>query len=167
MYDDFKLIDEEKLLQLAKDYNNNVKVNVNEYANFEEKYNLFIKYLTWAKHYINNLMNISVNLGCYEILKKINEDLKTIIDKVNNIYEITEIKEFDNNFNDNFDANFKKININLISALRIIFDLIEVEDNIKITNSLKIIFNEIVDILQILNEIEIIKPKIISLFKKY
>lgn len=167
MYDDFKLIDEEKLIKLMNDYNKQIKVKANSFKSNEEKILLLVDFLNKSNHNIDNLINESKNIKNLDLFKDAYKIIKEIVEKISNLYDLTFTNNLENETDENFANNLKSATLNLVSALENLFDIINIEENVKIKNSLIIIFTEIINLLKEINSIDIIKPKIISLFKKY
>lgn len=169
MYDDYKIIEEDKFNKLLNEYNLNVKVNAtNLDEEFLTKFNSLLNFLYKSEHNIENLIKLSSNNLNLEIFKSIKDKLNVIIDKLKVLYNITETEnETDNNINKNYEENYKQIVNNLLEFLKLLFNFISFESNIKIKNSLEIIFYDVVEILEELNKIETHKQHIFSLFKRY
>lgn len=168
MYDDFKIIEEDKFNKLLNEYSLNVKVIANNLdEGFLAKFNDLLNFLYKSNHNIENLIKLSSNTNNLETLSKIKEKLNEIAEKLKVLYNITETEnEEDNNINKNFEENYKQILNNLLEFLKHIFNFISFESNIKIKNSLEIIFYEVIEILEELNKLENRKPHIFSLFKR-
>lgn len=172
MYDDYKIIEEDKFNKLLNEYNLNVKVNAtNLDEEFLTKFNGLLNFLYKSGHNIENLIKLSSNNLNLEILKNIKDKLNVINDKLKVLYNITETENnTDNNtdnINKNYEENYKQIVNNLLEFLKLLFNFISFENNIKIKNSLEIIFYDAIEILEELNKIETRKQHIFSLFKRY
>lgn len=173
MYDDYKIIEEDKFNKLLNEYNLNVKVNAtNLDEEFLTKFNGLLNFLYKSGHNIENLIKLSSNNFNLEILKNIKDKLNVINDKLKVLYNITETENntdnnTDNNINKNYEENYKQIVNNLLEFLKLLFNFISFESNIKIKNSLEIIFYDAIEILEELNKIETRKQHIFSLFKRY
>lgn len=172
MYDDYKIIEEDKFNKLLNEYNLNVKVNAtNLDEEFLTKFNGLLNFLYKSGHNIENLIKLSSNNLNLEILKNIKDKLNVINDKLKVLYNITETENnTDNNtdnINKNYEENYKQIVNNLLEFLKLLFNFISFESNIKIKNSLEIIFYDAIEILEELNKIETRKQHIFSLFKRY
>lgn len=172
MYDDYKIIEEDKFNKLLNEYNLNVKVNAtNLDEEFLTKFNGLLNFLYKSGHNIENLIKLSSNNLNLEILKNIKDKLNVINDKLKVLYNITETENnIDNNtdnINKNYEENYKQIVNNLLEFLKLLFNFISFESNIKIKNSLEIIFYNVIEILEELNKIETRKQHIFSLFKRY
>lgn len=168
MYDDFKVIEEDKFNKLLNEYNLNVKVVTNNLdEEFLAKFKDLLNFLYKSNHNIENLIKLSSNTNNLETLSKIKDKLNEIAEKLKVLYNITETEnEENNNINKNFEENYKQILYNLLEFLKHIFNFISFESNIKIKNSLEIIFYEVIEILEELNKLENRKPHIFSLFKR-
>lgn len=172
MYDDYKIIEEDKFNKLLNEYNLNVKVNAtNLDEEFLTKFNGLLNFLYKSGHNIENLIKLSSNNLNLEILKNVKDKLNVINDKLKVLYNITETENnIDNNtdnINKNYEENYKQIVNNLLEFLKLLFNFISFESNIKIKNSLEIIFYDAIEILEELNKIETRKQHIFSLFKRY
>ena len=172
MYDDYKIIEEDKFNKLLNEYNLNIKVNAtNLDEEFLTKFNGLLNFLYKSGHSIENLIKLSSNNLNLEILKDIKDKLNVINDKLKVLYNITETENnTDNNtdnINKNYEENYKQIVNNLLEFLKLLFNFISFENNIKIKNSLEIIFYDAIEILEELNKIETRRQHIFSLFKRY
>ena len=169
MYNDFRLIDEEKINSLLTEYNSKIKVNINNIdGEFLGNLEHLLQTLTNSKHNIDNLIALSKNSSFLEKLNNFKAKITEIYEKLVNLYDVLEVEsENGDKVDKNFEENYKNIINNLLSVLKKVFEFISFESNIKIKNSLNIIFYEVLEMLEDLNNLSFNKPKIFSLFKKY
>lgn len=167
MYNDFKLISEEKLNILMQEYNKKLKVKINNFNNedFKDKLNSLLQNLKNCLHYLKNLiLNIKRSINLEELQVKYKE-IQDIIDKIKLLYEISDIETLENS--NNYNYNVSDIIESLLSSLEIIFEFLIIENNAKIKISLENIFFQIIDIIKFFNKIDLKTTKIVSLFKYF
>lgn len=169
MYDDYKIIEEDKFNKLLNEYNLNVKVNAtNLNDEFLSKFNDLLNFLYKSEFNLENLIKISSNSLNLKVLKNAKGKINEIAEKLKDLYNMPDIEnEKNNSIIKNFEENYKQMLNNLLEFLRLLFGFISFETNIKIKNSLESIFYETIEILKELSKIENRKQHIFSLFKRY
>lgn len=172
MYNDFELINEQKMLELKSAYEiklSKVKMFNFENIDFSQTFKILIKELTNSKHYISNLIKSSKNIENLNLLKKIKEEINTYIENLNNLYEISNVYDDLNDVKDNlnYNENIKRIIESLLTFLEELFKLINFESNIKIKNAICNIFNNSLQNIKQINSLtqNVNNLKIFSLFK--
>lgn len=166
-YDDFKLIDENKLSDISKAYADKLeKVKIfSSFENFEEKLSKMFDNLKICGHLINNLLLEAKNKENLQIFLEIKNNIEEFEKKLNILYE----KENCDNkleISNEFSSNEKAFVDEFISFLQNLFVFLGFETNIKVKTSLENMFVEGLNLLKKLNNIKVSKLKIFSLFKK-
>ena len=170
MYDDFRKIDDCNLKKLLEEYSKNIRIKAENYeTDLSEEFLKLTNSLNNAKHYLHNLANLENSSNNIVKLEKIYDDINAIYEKINNLYDRSETEEY--NFSEekntnNYMINIKELLNSLLDTINSLFIIYEYENNIKIINSLGKIFLQLIEIIRQVNNIEITKPKIYSLFKR-
>lgn len=164
-YDDFRLIDEDKLNKLVCEYNNKLnEVKIYNFEeNFEEKFESLQNCLSGCLHYINNMILSSKNKEILNELSLAKENLLRFEENLNVLYEKDGVKDVDN-FNKSFSNNKQGFFDCLFDFLENLFDFENFEVNGKIKASLNSMIKEVIEILKKINNLDIDSLKILSLF---
>lgn len=171
VYNDYKLISENKIYELNKAYKE--RLNKTQVLNFDEdfinKFNKLIECLEYALHYIKNLTNLSNKKENLQLLKEIENNVLNKIEDLKNLYEISDIQNKAASVKDtNYYSNLKNAVFHLLSFLEQLFEIISYENNNKIKTALENIFLDILKDLKNLNSLSFANTlKIFSIFKKY
>ena len=168
IFNDFQFISEEKILELSKAYENCLnKVKIKCYSDeFKQKIQELDDLLNTSLHVLNNLINNSSNGEMLRVLQEYQKLLKEKKENIQQIYNFEFVLNL-NNDNNLYDKNIYNLIDNLLKFLEKLFDLIRIEDNAKIKNTLSAMFFEIIDIIKKLNLYKTNTLKVFSIFKKY
>lgn len=167
-YDDFKLLNESKLMQMANEYSQRLsKIKTLSADNYNEKISRLKNFLIDAEHYLNNLINLSANKEILGILSEIKEEIKKYIEEINILFDISVAENIEEQQNAlNFENNKMQLINSIINFICELFDCINIEDNLKIKSALENIFYGLIEMLKRINEIKIDRIKIFSFFKR-
>ena len=164
-YNDFRLIDEDKLNKLACEYNNKLnEVKIYNFEeNFEEKFKNLQNCLSGCLHYVNNMILSSKNKEILNELSLIKDNLLRFEENLNVLYEKDGSKDEDN-FDKSFSNNKQGFFDCLFGFLENLFDFENFEVNGKIKASLNSMIKEVIEILKKINNLDVNVLKIFSLF---
>ena len=162
MYNDYRLIDEDKLFAMQKEYSKKLQVRVENFENAEKSHNLLYNLLLTSKQILESLINNSKSFETKTQIKQILENINKNIERFEGLFEIVEKEE--KTFN--FEFNLKSLVSTLLNFLSELFELISLENNMKMLVVFREIFKEILEDVKILNNISL-SPKILTLFKNH
>lgn len=165
-YNDNPILNEEVALKLKRAYDeklNKVKVQSDE-DNYLHLAHICVDILKEAKEIVMVLQNNSKNLEMKEKLDEVLNVLNEHLDKLSSLYIDESQNEDKMEFN--YNANLKVLIEKLLNYLLSLIQLLEIENNIKINNSLFGLIYQTIDSIKKLNSyIVICEHKVFSLFK--
>lgn len=162
MYNDYRLIEEDKLFAMQKEYSKKLQVRVENFENAEKSHNLLYNLLLTSRQILESLINNSKSFESKTQTKQILENINKNIERFEGLFEIVEKEE--KAFN--FEFNLKSLVSTLLNFLGELFELISLENNMKMLVVFREIFKEILEDIKILNNISL-SPKILTLFKNH
>ena len=166
-YNDFKLIEEEKILSVFNEYNK--KLDIVKISNVSEEHQQKLTELFYnlkkSQLFLDGLIRKSQNKQVLTILQEIKDEIVKINSELFALFELDN-EYFDEKFNVN-SFNKKELSNCLLDFLQTLFYFLENERNIKMQSVLKNIFKKLIEILKEINGVEVEKMKIFTLFKRY
>lgn len=166
LYNDSPVLNEEIALKLKRAYDeklNRIKTQATE-DNYLHLAHICVDILNEAENIIKGLQNNSKNL---EMKQKLDEILKILNEhssKLHNLY--IDISQSEEKTEFNYNLNLKALIEKMLNYLLSLIQLLEIEQNIKITNSLFALIYETIDAIKKLNSyIVVCNHKIFSLFR--
>ncbi len=164
-YDDFKLIDEQKMNELACEYNKKLNsVKINQVDNeFREKFDNLMNNLLLSLHYVRNLIMQSKNNENFSKLKQIEAKLLNFEESLKILYEIDKSQN-NEEIEQTYSNNKQGLIESLLQLLRSLIDFENFEYNAKIKTSLQVFINDVIQILKDINFLNLETKKIFSLF---
>ena len=163
MYNDYKLIDEEKLFEMQRAYSDKLRYKVLLMENSKNCYENLHNILLTSKQILISQINNSKNLEIQTAFKEVLQNIDKNIERIDGILEISTYEE---NKGYDYEYNLHSLIDVLIGFLQELFELIVIESSMKMLAVLREIFRDILEDIKMLNKLNINNLRIFSLFRK-
>lgn len=168
LYNDSPTLNEEVALKLKRAYDeklNKVKMQITD-DNYLHLAHICADILNEARMIINALQNNSRNLEMQQNLDEILNILVEHLEKLNSLY--IDVNQNEEKIEFNYNINLKVLIEKMLNYLHSLIQLLEIENNIKISSSLFSLIYETIEVIKRLNSyIVVCEHKIFSLFKTH
>ena len=151
IYDDYQILSQEKCIELKNAYD--LKLNSVKGLNSDNSYlhlaHICVDSLQEAKHFVENMKNNSKNRDMHEKLDLVIDKIAEIISKITHLYIITENEGEKTNYNNNL--NLVTAIDKLLNSMQTMLQLIEIETNKKVVDSLITLAFQTIELIRKLN----------------